>query len=52
LLSAVGAQLGTMMWWQGPWAEPQRFYFIPLELCGAVLWLGWCVWAAKTSGWA
>ena len=52
LLSAVGLPLGAMMWWQGPWGEPKSSYFITLELCGVVIWLGWCVWAAKRPGWA
>jgi hypothetical protein len=49
LLSALGLPLAAMMWWQGPWLEPQSRYFVPLELTGLVVWLGWCVWSAAAG---
>lgn len=44
LLSAAGLPLAAMMWWQGPWLEPDNPSFIPLEIFGVIVWLGWCVW--------
>ncbi|HWB12351.1 MAG TPA: hypothetical protein VG826_24205 [Pirellulales bacterium] len=41
LLSAAGLPLAAMMWWQGPWSEPQTRYFILCELAGVAIWLGW-----------
>lgn len=44
LLSAVGMPLGAMMWWQGPWLEPETPYFVPVMLAGLIVWLGWWGW--------
>ena len=41
LLTAAGLPLGVMMWWQGPWLEPETPYFVPAMLAGLVAWLGW-----------
>ncbi|HVX10847.1 MAG TPA: hypothetical protein VHC22_06675 [Pirellulales bacterium] len=45
LLSAVGLPLAAMMWWNGPWREPETAFFVRLERAGVAVWLGWCVWA-------
>jgi hypothetical protein len=49
LLSLAGLPLAALMWWQGPWLEPLNPYFIPWELAGVALWLGWWVWMAARS---
>jgi hypothetical protein len=46
LLSLAGLPLVALMWWQGPWLEPQNPYFIAGELAGVALWLGWWIWMA------
>ena len=44
LLTAIGLLLGAMMWWQGPWLEPETPYFVPVMLVGLAVWLGWWCW--------
>lgn len=44
LLTAVGLPLGAMMWWQGPWLEPETRLFLPVMLIGLAVWLGWWCW--------
>jgi hypothetical protein len=52
LLSFAGLPLAAMMWWQGPWLEPQNPYFVRVELAGVALALGWWLFRAASSGWA
>lgn len=49
LLSALGLPLAVMMWWHGPWQEPQNLYFIGLELVGLGAWFVWFVWAVSVG---
>ncbi|HEX7450091.1 MAG TPA: hypothetical protein VF306_21200 [Pirellulales bacterium] len=44
LLTATGLPLGAMMWWQGPWLEPDTPYFLYAMLAGLAVWVGWWCW--------
>ncbi len=44
MLTVIGLPLGAMMWWQGPWLEPETPYFLPVMLAGLAAWIGWWCW--------
>lgn len=50
LLTAAGLPLGALMWWQGPWLEPETPYFVPAMLVGMIVWLGWWCWMILRRG--
>jgi hypothetical protein len=49
LLSVLGLPPAAMMWWQGPWQEPQNVYFFGLEVVGLGAWLFWLIWAVSVG---
>ncbi len=49
LLSAWGALLTALLWWEGPWARHLAPFYWPLQAAALASWAAWARYAAKTS---